>query len=133
MKTKDLIRLLLENDETGECEVCVDNIDIIDVSSPMPTYYDGQFCQIVCTDVAREVNTNNCYGVAKVIARTRGNKIKLRTMDPEEAFLNNPDAEFEMDPYNPEREKNWLLSVEKWREYGRKFYEDLKREISKIP
>lgn len=125
MKTKDLVKYLLLADPDGECEVCVGNVDIIDVSTPMPCYYDGQFVQIVRDEEAR--TEHNCHGVTKVKPRTKGSKIKLHTMDAEEAFLDNPDAILEMDPYNKEREKSWLKSVEKWREEGRKLHVELEK------
>ena len=40
MKTKELIRLLQEEDPTGETECCVDNVDIFTVDAE-PAYYDG--------------------------------------------------------------------------------------------
>lgn len=123
MKTKELVKHLLLVDPDGESEVCVGNVDIIDVSTPMPCYYDGQFVQIVCDKKAR--TEYNCHGVVKVKPRTKGSKIKLHIMDAEEAFLENPDAILEMDPYNDERKKYWLDSVEKWREEGRKLQKDL--------
>lgn len=123
MKTKELVRQLLLTDPDGEAEVCVGNIDIIDVDGPMPCYYDGQFVQIVLDEESR--TENNCHGVIKVKPRTKGNKIKLRTMDAEEAFLENPEAILEMDPYNPNREKEWLETVEKWREEGRQLRKQL--------
>lgn len=126
MKTKELVKQLILADPDGEAEVCVDNVDIIDVDGPMPTYYDGQFVQIVIdTNLARVVDGR---GVSKVMPRTSGSKIKLRTMDAEEAFLDNPEAELIQDTYNPDREHQWLETVKKYREAGR----ELKKEIAKI-
>ncbi len=127
MKTKNLIKLLLEEDPTGEAHVCVDNVDIIEVSSIMPAYYDGQFVEIHRDEKTR--TQFNCYGITKVIARCGGvSKIKLRTLDAEEAFLENPEAEFEQDTYNPDRHAHWTKKVEEWRAEGRK----LKAELQKM-
>lgn len=40
MKTKDLIKLLMEEDPTGEIECCIDNQDIEEISWES-AYYDG--------------------------------------------------------------------------------------------
>lgn len=128
MKTKKLVQLLLEADPDGEAEVCVGNVDIIDVDGPMPAYYDGQFVQITCDDNARDehLGGHNSRGVVKVNARCSGvNKINLQIMDAEEAFLDNPEAVFEQDPYNPQRNEQWEEQVKKWRQEGRKLHAEL--------
>lgn len=130
MKTKELIRLLILTDPDGEAEVCVDNDDIVRVDDLMPCYYDGQFVQIVTDSTA--VTDYNVYGVTKVVSRTQGSKIKLRTLEPSEAFLENPEAEFVMEPYNPDRENKWKISVEEWREQGRELYHQMDEDLKKI-
>jgi hypothetical protein len=86
-------------------------------------FYDGQFVEIVTDENAKTFR--NCYGVSKVIARcNKVKKIKLRTMDAEDAFLENPDAEFEQDPYNKQRHQEWNEAVEKYREEGRKWRQE---------
>lgn len=126
MKTKELVKRLLETDPTGEAHVCVGNIDIIDVDGPMPGYYDGQFVEIVHDKEYGDLD--NCFGVTKVIARCSSvEKIKLRTMDAEEAFLDNPEAEFEQDTYNENRHKEWEKCVKEWRKEGRKLQRDFEK------
>lgn len=103
MKTKELVRQPLLSDFDGESEVCVESTDIIDLGGPMPCYYDDQFVKMVLDEESR--TENNCHGIVKVKPLTKGNKTKLRTTDTEEAFLENPEAILEMDPYNSNQKK----------------------------
>lgn len=55
-------------------------------------------------------------------------KINILYKSAEEAFLDNPEAEWIPHHYNPQRDLQFLLEVEKWRQEGRQ----LKVEIEEI-
>lgn len=68
MKTKELVKLLMLADPTGEEECCIGNSDIISVER-MPAYYDG------CLQVLERDKTNPNYNV--IGAKYVGNGIKI--------------------------------------------------------
>lgn len=126
MKVKNLIAALQAMDPTGEVEVCVGNEDIIEITSPMPGYWDGTFFKIHIDDAAK--TENNVRGIKAVEMGAKFDKIKLQTLNMEEAFLENPDVEWIGGTYNPARERQWRTEVEVYRARGRV----LRMEIDKL-
>lgn len=53
MKTKELIDRLISLDPSGEEDVCINNMDIVDISR-FPAYYDG-VCEILTREEGRIV------------------------------------------------------------------------------
>ena len=51
MKSKELIRLLQEEDPSGEVEVCVQNFDILGIHTE-PAYWDGSL-QVLMRDASK--------------------------------------------------------------------------------
>jgi len=70
MKTKDLIKLLQEEDPTGECHVRIDG-DPIWFLEHKPGYWDGPYNYL-------EKDDDDKY---TWVASTKGDKIDIRTMD----------------------------------------------------
>lgn len=133
MKTKELVRKLIKADPDGEAEVCVGNIDIIDVDGPMSSYWDGRFIKIGLDE--KNIMQNNCHGVSSVTVKTNGLKIKLQLKDAEDAFIDNPEAEFileEEELFTEESRALWYRKVEEWRESGRKFYQEFDELVENL-
>lgn len=74
MKSKEVIKMLLEIDPTGEIEVCIGNQAISHLDE-MPSYYDGRLQMI-------ETDDDGCAVSAKYVSG--GVKIKIITYDIEE-------------------------------------------------
>lgn len=83
MKTKELIRRLMEEDPSGELEVCVDNVDIFYVEG-LPGYYDGA-SQILIRD-----ETKKGYNIIGGRYNTKQNKICIHTLSIYDAISNDP-------------------------------------------
>jgi len=81
MKTKELIRQLLDADPTGEAEACVGNSDIHFVEK-LPSYYDGDL-QVL----ERDPNING-YNIIGGKYKRSGNKIKIHTLSFSDAITN---------------------------------------------
>jgi hypothetical protein len=81
MKTKDLIKLLQEEDPSGEIECCVGNADIVAVEQ-MPAYYDGKL-QILSKDEKGRIIGAKYKG--------SGLKLKIKVMDICDALFSYPD------------------------------------------
>jgi hypothetical protein len=79
MKTKELIRLLQEEDPTGEEEVCVGNVDIHFVES-LPAYYDGA-AQVLEWE---ETKWGRRYVSGKYVRS--GTKIQIHTLSIQDAI-----------------------------------------------
>ena len=86
MKSKELIRLLLAEDPTGEVEVCVNNADILDVFTA-GAYYDGKL-QLLIRDPAKV----DCYDVVGGKYVTTGSKIVISPMSITDMLWGEPDT-----------------------------------------
>lgn len=140
MKTKELIRLLNEEDPTGEEEVCVGNVDIHFVEC-LGAYYDGA-SQVLIRD---ESKSHNIVG-AKY--KSKGKKIQIHTLSIQDAISNhhdkmNPNELFpvdysELSDYNRERTIKHHLEYKEWHkqlDYQMEFdnfYEWIKKEAEKL-
>ena len=84
MKTKELIRLLQQEDPSGELEVCADGMDIHCVEK-LPAYYDGDLRVLIKDE------TKPFYNIVGMEIRRSGHKIKIHTLDLEDVVIDNPD------------------------------------------
>lgn len=117
MKTKTLIRLLNKADPTGEQEVCVGNVDILDVWSE-PAYYDGALQVLI-----RDENKPDFNVIGAKYVRS-GTKINIITYGIMDAIYDNSEIPVDFVDCND----YYKEKVEKWREEARK----LDLEIEKI-
>lgn len=90
MKTKEVIRQLMEADPSGEEEVCVGNVDIHFIESA-PAYYDGAL-QVLTRDP-----NNKYYNVTGGKYRRSGTKINIHTLSITDAISNNYEREQDCD------------------------------------
>jgi hypothetical protein len=74
MKTKELIRLLQEQDPSGELECCVYNVDIHCVEC-LPAFYDGSL-QVL----KRDHSKNPYYNVIGAAYVDQGHKIVIKPL-----------------------------------------------------
>jgi len=81
MKSKKLIALIQEIDPTGEVEVCVNNMDILEITGE-PAYWDG------CLQVLEWNEHENVIGVETVQS---GMKINLAPYSLFDAIQHDPD------------------------------------------
>jgi len=127
MKSKLVIQMLQELDPTGECEVCVGNIDIFDIVIE-PAYWDGCYQRLVRDE------TKECYNIIGGEYISEGNKICIDGMSIKSALWNDPelpvkflDDEMNMDDYKQ--------SVEEERKEAREWAdgrEERKASLTKI-
>lgn len=86
MKAKELIRLLQEEDPTGETEVSVGNHDIFTVHTE-PAYWDGKLQLLI-----RDESKKPYYDVVGGKYCTKGCKIVITSMGVSDVLWENPDA-----------------------------------------
>lgn len=79
MKTKEVIRQLMEADPSGEEEVCVGNVDIHYIES-LPAYYDGSL-QVLTRDP-----TSKYYNITGGKYRRSGMKVVIKTLSITDAI-----------------------------------------------
>lgn len=142
MKTKELIRLLNEEDPTGEEEVCVGNTDIHFVEC-LGAYYDGP-SQVL----ERDESKSPYYNIVGAKYKSQGKKIQIHTLSIKDAISNHhnkmkPDEMFpvdysELSDYNRERTIKHHLEYKEWHkqldykmEFG-DFLEWVKKESQKL-
>lgn len=119
MKSRELIEKLLEVDPSGEAEVVISNSSISWVDGPMPGYYDGCYIKTHFDKELANVDDFNHHGVSAVEMGAQIKKIKLHYMTMEDAFMENPEAEWIANNYNEERNAQFLKEVEEYRRIGR--------------
>ncbi len=83
MKTKELIRQLMEQDPTGEEEVCVNNVDIHFVQRE-PACWDGHH-QVLIRD-----ESNPYYNIIGAEYRSEGIKINITPLSIHSAIYCDP-------------------------------------------
>lgn len=86
MKTKELIRLLQEEDPTGEVEVCVNNVDIYTLHTE-PAYWDGSL-QVLTRDESKKPY----YNITGAKYVRTGKKIVLNPLSIRDVLWNDSDA-----------------------------------------
>lgn len=121
MKTKELIRLLQEEDPSGELECNVDGKDIYFVEK-LPGYYDGAYKVLI-----RDETKKNQYNIDGISIRRDGFKIRLNTMGYDEVLLDNPDAIVEYS--DTQTKQHYEESVENCRKENREMIYKVKRQF----
>lgn len=114
MKTKKLIELLQKADPSGEQDVCVENVDIIDVYAE-PAYWDGA-CQCF---------THNEDGICGAKYKRNGTKISIRVMSISDAVMHYPDLPIDYSELSKDRQEQ----CRKNHEDVRKFVNDLEYDL----
>jgi hypothetical protein len=109
MKTKELIKQLLDADPSGEREVCVGNVDIFFVEK-MPAFYDGRL-QVLQRD--ENLKGYNIVG-AKLVSS--GLKINIHTMSIFDALWDNPNLPIDYSDLSQECAVRYKESHEKTRQ-----------------
>lgn len=110
MKSKELIRQLIENDPSGETEVCVGNVDIHFVSCE-PAYYDGSL-QVLIRD-----ETNPYYNITGAKYKRKGNKVQIHTLSISDVVIDNVNCVIdysELPTDQAERTKKSHEELKKW-------------------
>ncbi len=105
MKTKKLIKLLQDNDPSGELECTVNGIDIYSVAR-QPGHFDGAY-EILVRDESR---TN--YNIVGAKITSESEKIILEPLSIKEAISEDPKLPVEFDSRVREEDKKL---VEEWR------------------
>jgi hypothetical protein len=118
MKTKDLIKLLRENDPEGEIEVCVGNVPVHYVDN-LPAYYDGLLQVLIPNPIECKY-----YNVEQAKFVSSGRKVVIHTWGIDDAIYENPDLPVEIENDNG----RYAEMVEKWRAEGR----EIETHIMKI-
>jgi hypothetical protein len=85
MKAKDLIKLLQDEDPTGEIECCIANSDILSVHTE-PAYLDGRL-QIL----ERDHSLDPYYNIIGAKRTCRGNKIVITPYSIDDYITNDPE------------------------------------------
>ena len=101
MKSKELIKQILEADPSGELEVIAGGIPIYFVDRE-PAYYDGPLKALIQDKSLRY------YNITGFKYSHKGFKIRLHLMDIEDVLLNNPDLPVDISEVT-EHSKNRIL------------------------
>ena len=117
MKTKELIKLLQEQDPSGELECCVGNVDIFGVYIE-PAYWDGALQVLV-----RDESKKPYYNVVGAKYITEGNKITISTHSIMDALSENDNLPVEYVGIN-EKTNHYKESVEQNRIKFREIHND---------
>lgn len=114
MKTKDLIRVLMELDPSGEEQVCVGNSDIHYVDR-LPAYYDGTM-QVLLRD-------NSKWGYSIVGGKYVRSGVKISIVDRsiEDALWDDPDMPVDYSELSPNSQVEY-----------RQRHEEIKRKVAEI-
>ena len=122
MKTKELIRLLQEQDPSGEEECCCGNQDIFFVSKDF-AYYDGSL-QVLIRDPAKAPY----YDVVGGKYVRTGFKIQIHTLGISD-ILDDPKAVIDYTEVGPDLQGAYATADETSREAYRKMHCDIERDL----
>lgn len=122
MKTKELIRQLMEEDPTGEEEVCVGNVDIHFVCSE-PAYWDGSL-QILQRDSSKSPYYNIVGGKYK----RSGVKIQIHTLSISDAISNDANILIDYSELDEQRALSTKKAHDDLREWHKKLDNKLEWE-----
>lgn len=122
MKTKEVIRQLMEADPSGEEEVCVGNIDIHFIES-LPAYYDGSL-QVLTRDP-----NSKYYNITGGKYRRSGTKINIRTLSITDAISNNYECEKDCDIDYSELSERDQVETKKAHDQLREWHKKLDIEL----
>jgi hypothetical protein len=112
VKSKELIRLLMEQDPSGETEVSVGNHDIYFIER-QPAYWDGSLQRIIIDESKKPY-----YSVVGAKVVSSGFKLTLHTMGVEDVLENEPDAPVDLsdlEAHMPDSYEDWKRRVENYR------------------
>lgn len=122
MKTSELIRLLQEEDPSGEGHVVVGNLDIHFVEA-LPAYYDGSAQELI-RDPARAPY----YNITGGKYRRSGTKIQIHTLSFSSVIENDPDnSTFDYSELPTDRQE----SAKQSHDNLRKFVKDVENRLEK--
>lgn len=107
MKVNEVIRLLQAADPTGECEVCVGNIDIHFIALE-PAYYDGPL-QLILRDPGRRG-----YNVVGARYKRQGDKVQIHLLPIKTALTEDPDMPVDYGELDPERAEATRANHDRW-------------------
>lgn len=118
MKTKELIKRLMEADPTGEVEVCVGNVDIHFVEL-LPAYYDGPL------QVLERDETCKYYNIIGGKYKRTGSKVKIHTLSISDAISNRLETKVDYSELDPHRAESTKKAHDDLREWHRKLENQL--------
>lgn len=120
MKTKELVKKLLDADPSGELECAIDgNIDIIDVYQ-IPAYYDG-YLEILERDHSKDPYYNICGG----IITGEGMKVRIQPYSIKDGITDDVDFPVKIIGDNSGHYKE---EIENYREKVRLVLEKIEKE-----
>lgn len=122
MKTKDLIKLLQEEDPSGETEVVIDDGRDIFYLDTLPGYWDGNY-----TTLIRDSSKKPYYDIIGAKYRSDGTKIKIKGMSWEDVLENDPD--FSIEVIDIGVYKKMQKEVDKYREEIKEINEKFKKKF----
>jgi hypothetical protein len=119
MKTKELIRLLQEEDPSGEMDCVIDNQDILYVCGEI-SYWDG------CKQILIRDETKDCYNVIGAEYRSDGWKLSIVSYGIYDALCVDPDLPVKVvDTFVNKKLQEY---VDTWR----KEIKEMKRQLKKL-
>lgn len=121
MKTSEVIRRLQEADPTGECEVCVGNVDIHFIER-IEAYYDGPL-QVLIRDGGRPG-----YNIVGAKFKREGSKVQVHLLPIMTALTEDPEMPVDYGELAPQCAAGIQARHNKWREEVRKLRLNLSRE-----
>lgn len=122
VKTKDVIRLLMEADPTGEVEVCVGNTDIHFIEL-LPAYYDGSL-QVLTRDP-----NNKYYNITGAKYYRSGSKVVIHTLSIHDAVSNAYGHEIDFPIDYSELSKEDQLATQESHRQLREWHRNLDQEM----
>ncbi len=127
MKSSEVIKLLQELDPTGEVEVSVGNVDIMDIGL-LPAYYDGCL-QVLKKDLAKE-----CYNIIGLEFKSEGSKIVISPYDIEDYILDHHGRLDKLNIIFDHEPNQWHLDrIEEHKKKATELHEKLEEMKQKIP
>lgn len=115
MKTKELIKMLQEEDPSGEMDVVVDNLDILGIYGE-PSYWDG------CKQLFVRNEKGQIIGAEY---RSDGDKLTITCRTIKDMMLDNPDMPVKVvDTFVNKRMQE---RVDSWRKEIKEILEDVKK------
>ncbi len=118
MKTKELIRQLMENDPSGEEECCVGNCDIHYVEN-LPGYYDG-VSQVLIRD-----ETNPYYNIIGARYNRSGRKVQIQLHSISDAICGNTSIPIDYSELWEDKQ----ATTKQAHDNLRKWHDDMENEI----
>ena len=109
MKTRELVRLLQEEDPGGDLEAVIDGVPIY-VVERLPAFYDGNLQMLI-----QDEEKNPFYNVTGYKVTSKGEKVLLRSMNIRSVLWDNPEATVDLSGLHGFSLEQWQKKVEKLR------------------